>query len=83
MLDREIGALNPYALDWPICVAEADDDAAQKRKKGRAQRAWLLHHATPAELLSEEKQGLGIIDIDDYAPCEVSCDLRWRSQSNR
>lgn len=72
VLDREIGALNPYALDWPVCIGEEAAEGKKKKRQGRAQRAWLLHHATPAELRSEEKQGLGIIDIEDYAPCEVS-----------
>lgn len=74
IMDREIGDLNPYALDWPVCVAE--DDAAQQAKKGRAQRAWLLHHAhraTQSELRADGEQGLGIIDIEDYEPCEVRC----------
>lgn len=68
-LDREVGdsGLNPYALDWPVCVA-----GDEQQRRGRAQRHWLLHHGTPAELRgTEEKQGLGIIDIADYEPCEV------------
>lgn len=74
VLDREIGELNPYALDWPVCVGDGDDDG--KRRAGRAQRAWLLHHATPPEQrATEEKQGLGIIDIKDYEPCEVRASL--------
>ncbi len=71
-LDKEIGDLNPYALDWPVCVAEGE---GEERKAGRAQRTWLLHHTTPAELrATKEKQGLGIINIENYEPCEVG---RW------
>lgn len=69
-LDSEIGALNPYALDWPVCVG--GDAAGDKRKAGRAQRAWLLHHAY-GHGDAEKQQGLGIIDIKDYEPCEVRC----------
>jgi hypothetical protein len=83
-LDAEIGDLNPYALDWPVCVADEDAKGeggkVKKAKRGRAQRAWLLHHATPAELRAargeEEEQGLGIIDIEDYEPCEVRAYVR-------
>jgi hypothetical protein len=32
------------------------------------QRAWLMHHLTPKESSGQ----LGIMDINDYEPCEVS-----------
>lgn len=60
-MNKEIGNLNPYALDYPVCLT-----GRRELKAGRAQRAWLMHHLTPKESSGQ----LGIMDINDYEPCE-------------
>lgn len=61
-LNEQVGDLNAYALDYPICTADS------KAAKGRAQRTWLKnflngHHS------EEARQLLGVTS-DEYQPCE-------------
>lgn len=71
---REIGDLNPYALDYPVCTEENNG-----RKYGRNQRAALLNFLMPsfAELnkISDEgmkslKASVKLEPVDGYQPCE-------------
>lgn len=43
----QVGNLNPYALDYPVCT---EDSATQrgKSKFGRAQRTWFLNQQLEA-----------------------------------
>jgi len=44
-----VGNLNPYALDYPVCVSSSSN-----MKTGYAQRLWLLHSKYSAFLSKEE-----------------------------
>lgn len=45
---REVGDLNPYALDYPVCHEDnADSAAGRARINGRGQRTWLLNYMLP------------------------------------
>jgi carboxypeptidase C (cathepsin A) len=70
----EVGNLNPYALDYPVCLEDSP------RKAGRAQRTWFLNHqlaAMHAEYSGVHDQGLqnirkaivGLEPVSDYEPC--------------
>jgi len=52
--------LNPYALDYPVCV---EDSPA---KYGRNQRNWLLRHSVQSE---EVKKAIGLEPEASYEPC--------------
>lgn len=54
----EVGNLNPYALDYPVCV-EDGSNAGRARKYGRSQRTWLMNFALPTlftELLKTDER---------------------------
>jgi carboxypeptidase C (cathepsin A) len=57
---NSVGNLNPYALDYPVCLTQS------KSKSGRAQRLWLLNYLRSAE----EKKVLGVSSTEEYQPCE-------------
>jgi carboxypeptidase C (cathepsin A) len=57
----EIGNLNPYALDFPVCTT-----GSPAQKRGRAQRHWLLNHMH-ADASPEMKKALGLGSA--YEPC--------------
>lgn len=70
----EVGNLNPYALDYPVCLEDSP------RKAGRAQRTWFLNHQLAAmreEYSGVHEQGLasirksivGLEPVDGYEPC--------------
>lgn len=42
----EVGDLNPYALDYPVCT-EDGTNAGRARKYGRSQRTWLMNYMLP------------------------------------
>jgi len=58
---RDIGDLNPYALDYPVCTSSSG-------KKGfSAQALWQMNHQARAMGLEPKKAGLK--STDDYEPC--------------
>ena len=61
-MNNQVSALNPYALDYPTCVA------ASVRQAGRAQRVWLYNHINGHRSI-EERKALGIPLKDAYEPC--------------
>jgi hypothetical protein len=36
---KEVGDLNPYALDYPVCT----EQSKRLQKSGRSQRTWLMN----------------------------------------
>jgi len=58
----EIGDLNPYALDYPVCVGD------RRLKYGRGQRAALLNHILGSN--SKLKEAIGLEVDGSYEPCE-------------
>lgn len=44
---REVGDLNPYALDYPVCLEDQSTHAGRARKYGRSQRTWLMNFMLP------------------------------------
>jgi carboxypeptidase C (cathepsin A) len=59
-LSQEIGNLNPYALDYPVCL-----ESGSLAKHGRAQRLWLLETVLPEHM----KEHLLPLSSSDYEPC--------------
>jgi carboxypeptidase C (cathepsin A) len=45
--------LNPYALDYPVCVEDAGTNAGRAKKHGRSQRTWLMNHILPSIFTTE------------------------------
>lgn len=75
---KEIGNLNPYALDYPVCTEDASKTNGANRF-GRAQRTWFINHMLDglrtAHGFSEESvkniKGsiVGLEPVDGYEPC--------------
>lgn len=75
---RQIDDLNPYALDYPVCL----DDERKSAKHGRGQRTWLMNFVLDgyrglqgaAEANSSTVTGirnsLGLEPVGGYEPCE-------------
>jgi len=56
--------LNPYALDYPVCV---EDSPA---KYGRSQRNWLMRHMLGGMHASDSlKRAVGLEPDESYEPC--------------
>ena len=73
---REVGNLNPYALDYPVCT----EDSSTKRglaKHGRTQRTWLLNHLLAgltegkgeSESIAGIRKALKLEPVEGYEPC--------------
>jgi carboxypeptidase C (cathepsin A) len=60
-----VGNLNPYALDYPVCLT-----SSSQSKFGRAQRLWFLNHQLSAAGYTDEEKKTIIGSTDDYQPCE-------------
>jgi carboxypeptidase C (cathepsin A) len=58
-METQVGDLNPYALDYPVCLGPSP------AKKGRAQRLWFLNHA----MSPERKKAAKIPLTTEYDPC--------------
>jgi carboxypeptidase C (cathepsin A) len=58
-MEIQVGDLDPYALDYPVCLSSS------AAKAGRAQRLWLLNHiASP-----HRKKAMKLTAPGDYDPC--------------
>jgi len=60
-MEVEVGNLNPYALDYPVC------NSPSPARFGRAQRYWFLQHSLPEH---RRKVVFGDRLLEDYDPCE-------------
>lgn len=60
---QEIGNLNPYALDYPVCV-----DGSPRDRAGRAQRTWLMRHML-GDVSAELFKAVGLEPDNSYEPC--------------
>lgn len=54
---REVGNLNPYALDYPVCLEDASTVAGRARRNGRSQRTWLMNHMLPGLFTQKDAEG--------------------------
>jgi len=57
-MEIQVGDLNPYALDFPVCLDSL-------KAPGRAQRHWLMNFI----LSKHRKKAIGLKSTDDYDPC--------------
>jgi carboxypeptidase C (cathepsin A) len=71
-MELEIGNLNPYALDYPVCLTNSP------AKHGRAQRLWLLNHIMPAH----RKQASELPATDNYDPCWDNYMLKYLNRAD-
>lgn len=53
-LTRQVGNLNPYALDYPVCLEDQSTPAGRARKNGRAQRTWMMNQMLPFANAAED-----------------------------
>lgn len=76
---REVGNLNPYALDYPVCTEDQNSNAGRARKNGRSQRTWLMNYMLPGLFQAEDeaskdrleavRKEIGLEPVDGYEPC--------------
>jgi len=61
----DIGNINPYALDYPVCLTSS------LSRFGRAQRMWLFHHQLDGRGVgdADKKRLFGLQAKDSYEPC--------------
>jgi len=81
---RQVGDLNPYALDYPVCTEDASSKRG-KAKGGRSQRAWLLNHLLngfSAEAAADIRKSLKLEPVDSYEPCADNYMTAWLAQTN-
>ncbi|CAE7555589.1 SCPL30, partial [Symbiodinium microadriaticum] len=74
----QFGTLNPYALDFPVCMEESEETGAPYTRglyevSRAVQRKWLLRHILPGGLRGDAGRALPL-DVDarrlTYDPCE-------------
>jgi carboxypeptidase C (cathepsin A) len=73
----EVGNLNPYALDYPVCTETAAKGGRPLAKHGRTQRTWLLNHllggmsegAKESETVLAIRKQLKLEPVEGYEPC--------------
>jgi len=71
----QIGGLNPYAIDYPVCTEDSP------RSSGRAQRTWLLNHIF-AGASDDLKKTIGLEPVGGYEPCEEDYMTAWINQAS-
>jgi carboxypeptidase C (cathepsin A) len=71
-MERNIGNLNVYALDYPVCV-----DESNPARFGRAQRWWFLYHSLPEKL----RQHI-VGDIHEYEPCTENWTVQYLNRAD-
>jgi carboxypeptidase C (cathepsin A) len=71
---QAVGDLNPYALDYPVCV----DDSRSPARAGRSQRHWFMNNALESlkktffmsdESLATIRKAIKLEPVDGYEPC--------------
>jgi hypothetical protein len=78
---HQLGGLNLYALDYPVCTEDSPRSLLQR--KGRSQRAWLMRNQLRAlaevtrnadgsdnEAIGQIRKMLKLEPVDGYEPCE-------------
>ena len=71
MMYREIGDLNPYALDYPVCTEDSSTAKGRALKYGRAQRTWLLNHVLPS-MFTQAVDAKGNYKLSDEHKAQIS-----------
>jgi carboxypeptidase C (cathepsin A) len=71
-MELQIGNLNPYALDYPVCLSPS------KAKAGRAQRLWLMNYILP----EHRKLAMNLTAPGDYDPCVDNYAVRYLNRAD-
>lgn len=71
-MNRKIGNLNVYALDYAVCV-----DESSPARFGRAQRWWHLYHTLPEKLRSQI-----VGEIHEYEPCDMNYSIEYLNRAD-
>jgi hypothetical protein len=84
---REVGNLNPYALDYPVCTEFEGTNGGKARKSGRSQRSWLMNYMLPGlfeteEKLAEARKYLGLEPVESYEPCAEDYMTQYLNQDS-
>eukprot|EP00602_Paraphysomonas_sp_CaronLab_P007685 CAMPEP_0185024122 /NCGR_PEP_ID=MMETSP1103-20130426/7050_1 /TAXON_ID=36769 /ORGANISM="Paraphysomonas bandaiensis, Strain Caron Lab Isolate" /LENGTH=497 /DNA_ID=CAMNT_0027556995 /DNA_START=34 /DNA_END=1527 /DNA_ORIENTATION=+ len=94
---REVGNLNPYALDYPVCTEDESTPAGRAKKYGRGQRTWLMNYALPSlfshmakgklsaqslENLEQVRKSISLSTIDEYEPCAADYMTQYLNQES-
>jgi carboxypeptidase C (cathepsin A) len=86
---RDVGNLNPYALDYPVCTEDASTHRGLS-KFGRTQRAWLLNHVhasmrengKESETVAAIRKQIKLEPVSGYEPCEADYMTTYLNQAS-
>jgi carboxypeptidase C (cathepsin A) len=86
---RDVGNLNPYALDYPVCTEDASTQRGLS-KFGRTQRAWLLNHVLASmsengkesETVAAIRKQIKLEPVSGYEPCEADYMTTYLNQAS-
>jgi len=71
-MELEYGNLNPYALDYPVCLT------GSPAKAGRAQRTWFLNHV----MSPNRKAAARVPSTSDYDPCWDNYAIKYLNRAD-
>jgi carboxypeptidase C (cathepsin A) len=77
-MGTEVGNLNPYAVDYPVCV---EDSVTGKKKRGvgsRQQMVWALNFMLPDHL----KSVIMPTTNENYEPCEEDYNVAYLNRAD-
>ena len=79
---QQIGNLNPYALDYNVCIEDTTSNKAGKINKGKAQRFKMMHSLMAAQ--SEKLRVMMGVNATEpvYEPCEDDYTSTYLNQAN-
>lgn len=77
-LNQEIGNLNPYALDWPVCVKGTETLSS----KGAMQRHWFKSHVMEASIGRDMMKQIGAPLKGDYEPCAENYEIAFLNSAS-
>ncbi len=90
---EQVGNVNPYALDYPVCLEDASSNGGVARANGRGQRSFLMNNfldalssthtkAASADTITQIRKQIGLEPVDGYEPCAESYMTSWINQDS-
>jgi len=77
-MGTEVGNLNPYAVDYPICVTDEQTGKKMRGKGSRHQMTWALNFMLPDHL----KAVIMPTTNELYEPCEEDYNIKYLNRAD-